>query len=444
LSLALLGTVLSCGKAQASSEGYVPKVKVAAAAEKILAEEVSGFGALSFFTKVDVTALQDGTVRRLYRREGDSVAKGARIADLENVQLELAAARAENSLTQAQAALRLARSRLLEGEFSAEAELLGIARAGAELVQAAKVLEEQRRRQEDQETLYTAGGLSGEAVREGRFTLSGAEEQFRLMERDLEIRTVGLRDRDLAAAGLLPAEGFASENERRAALIGLAVSTLRSEVEAAEAQLEAAEKELESVRIARSELTVYSPAAGIVGARYFEEGERIKKEDKLVTLMDTGSLYVLFSLRESDALRLRKGMAARVGVGETVYEGTVDLVSPQADSQSFTFTVRVLLPPSVTGAAEDKLKPGMFARVTVYPGEERKALTVPESAVINRQDDEGTVFAVTRGRVSERKVRFGPSAAEGEREILSGLAPGEAVVLKPEAYLKEGSRVIPE
>ncbi|MDR2662830.1 MAG: efflux RND transporter periplasmic adaptor subunit [Treponema sp.] len=444
LSLALLGAVLSCGKNRAPAEGYVPKVKVAAAAEKILAEEVSGFGALSFFTKVDVAVVQDGTVRRLYYREGDSVPKGARIADLENVQLELAAARAENSLTQAQAALRLARSRLLEGEFSAEAELLGIARAGAELVQAAKVLEEQRRKQEDQETLYAAGGLSDEAIREGRFSLSGAEEQFRLMERDLEIRTVGLRDRDLAAAGLLPPEGFASEEDRRAALIALAVSTLRSEAEAAEAQLEAAEKELESVRIARSELTVYSPAGGTLGARYFEEGERVKKEDKLITLMDTGSLYVLFSLRENDALRLRKGMAARVGVGEAVYEGTVDLVSPQADSQSFTFTVRVLLPPSVMDAAENKLKPGMFARVTVHLGEERKALAVPESAVVNRQDDEGTAFAVTQGRVSERKVRFGPSTPEGEREILSGLAPGEVVVLKPEAYLKEGSRVIPE
>ena len=208
--------------------------------------------------------------------------------------------------------------------------------------------------------------------------------------------------------------------------------------------MEAAVKELESVRIARSELTIYSPAAGTVGARYLEEGERAKKEDKILTLMDTGALYVIFPLRESDALRLNKGMIARVkvdGAGD-YYDGTVDLVSPQADSQSFTFSVRVLLPQNVV-AAEDKLKPGMFARVTVLLGDERNTITVPESALVNRKDDEGTVFVISQGRVSERKVRFGLLSGGG-REIRSGLKAGEAVALKPDASLKEGTHVIPE
>jgi RND family efflux transporter MFP subunit len=431
-------------KVQALSDEYIPRIRIAAAEEKMLAEEVSGFGSLTFLTKVDVNASQDGVIRRIHYREGTSVPRGAKIAELENPQIELAVGRAENACSQAAAALKLARSRLLEGEFRAEAEILSIAKAEAEFAQAKKVLEEQRRKAESEEKLYTAGGLSDEAIRENRFSLSGAEEQLRLMERDLEIRTVGLRDEDLRRAGLFPAAGFSSDGERRSALVRLSTSTLRAEAEAAEAQLEAAVKELESVRIARSELTIYSPAAGTVGARYLEVGERAKKEDKILTLMDTGALYVIFPLRESDALRLGKGMNARVkvdGAGD-YYDGTVDLVSPQADSQSFTFSVRVLLPQDVV-AAEDKLKPGMFARVTVLLGPERSAVTVPESALVNRKDDEGTVFVISQGRVSERKVRFGLLSGEG-REICSGLKAGEAVALKPDASLKEGSHVIPE
>jgi len=441
----LAGIILSCEKAKASSEGYIPKVKVEAAEEQLLTEEVSGFGSLSFLTKVDVNASQEGVIRRIYYREGAPVQKGARLVVVDNPQIELAVGRAENARTQAQAALTLACSRLMEGEFNAEATILSIEKTEAELAQAKKALEEQRRKAEDQEKLYTAGGLSDEAIRETRFGLSNAEEQFRLMERDLEIRSVGLRDSDLKRAGLFPAGGgFDSEAERRSALIRLSVSTLRAEAEAAAAQLEAADKELESVRIARAELTIYSPAAGTVGARYLEEGERVKKEDKILTLMDTSALYVIFTLRESDALRLRAGMAAKVTVDGAggAYDGTVDLVSPQADTQSFTFTVRVLLPRQVVTAGEN-LKPGMFARVVVQLGDERPVLMVPESAVVNRKNDEGTIFVIHQGRASERKIGFGGAFGD-RREICSGLKAGEVVAVKPEAFLREGSHVIPE
>ncbi|MDR2072584.1 MAG: efflux RND transporter periplasmic adaptor subunit, partial [Spirochaetaceae bacterium] len=330
-------------------------------------------------------------------------------------------------------------------EFNAEAELLSIAKAEAELDQARKALEEQRRKGDSEEILYAAGGLSDEAIRDTRFNLENAEKQVHLMERELEIRSVGRREQDLVTAGLVPAGGFSSGEERHFALIRLATSTLRAEAEAAKAQLEAAVKELESVRIARGELTIYSPSAGIVGARYLEEGERAKQEDKLLTLIDTGSLYVIFPLREQDALKLRRGMPAKIkidGAG-AVYDGMVDLVSPQADSQSFTFMVRVLIPGSVLAGEEEKIKPGMFARVTVNLGYEREILLVPESAVVNRKDNEGTVFVINRGRAAERSVHLGSPLGE-EREILLGLRAGEMVVRQPGPALKEGSRVIPE
>jgi RND family efflux transporter MFP subunit len=434
----------SCGKANASADSYLPRVKTVLAEEKIFSDEISGFGSVSFLTKVDVNASQEGVIRRIHFREGTVVPSGAKLVEMDNPQLDLAVGRAENTYSQAAAALKLSRSRLLEGEFRAEAEILGIAKAEAELVQAKKILEEQRRKAEDQEKLYAAGGLSDEAVRETRFNLFNAEEQLNMMEKDLLIRTVGLRDEDLRRAFLFPSTGFASEEQRRAALVTLSTLTLRAETEAAEAQLESAAKELESVRLAKSELTIYSPASGTVGVRYLEEAERAKKEDKILTIMDNLALYVIFPLRESDALRLSKGMAAKVKVDSAgeVFDGTVDLVSPQADSQSFTFSVRVLLPQEVV-AEKDKLRPGMFARVTISPGEERSALTVMESAIVNRKNDEGSVFVINRGMITERKIKFGQLSGES-REVYSGLKAGEIVALNPDVTLKEGLHVIPE
>ncbi|MDR2103502.1 MAG: efflux RND transporter periplasmic adaptor subunit [Treponema sp.] len=398
-----------------------------------IADEVSGFGALSFLKKVDIAAPQDGVLARLFFREGDRVQAGDLVAIFENPQISLAKGRAENSYAQAEAALGNARARLLEGEFQAEARILEIKKAEAELVQAGKVLEERRRKQRDQEELYRAGGISPEALRNGRFSLESEEERLRFLERDLEIRRIGLREQDLLAAGFPPS---GNEEEQRRALILLAAATLRTELAAAEARLAAAAKELESARLAEEELTLYSPSSGVVGGRYFEEGERVRREDKFLTLMDTDSLYAVFPLEEADALRLEKGMEAKVWLDGTggEYGGRVDLVAPQADSQSFTFLVRVLISPEGTDTSP---KPGMFARVTVYSGPPRTAAVIPESSLIRKKNNEAAVFVIRNNTLTERKVLTGDALGE-DREIRSGLVPGEVVVKNPDTNLREG------
>ncbi|MDR0402617.1 MAG: efflux RND transporter periplasmic adaptor subunit [Treponema sp.] len=435
----------SCAKVQVSSENSIPGVKAGEVSEKIVPDTVSGFGVLSFVTKVDIAASQDGVVGRLYVREGDRISAGAPGVRLLNPQINLGVQRAEDGFSQAGAAYRLAKARLAEGERGAEAELLGLAKAAAELAGERRILEEERRRQGDAEKLYAAGGLADEAIRESRFKLQSAEDRIGIMERELEIRKVGFRDGDLAAAGLFPEGGFDSPASRTAALFRLATLSLGAEADAAAAQLEAAGRELESARLALSELDLRSPASGIVGARYVEEGERVNRGDRLLTVIDAESLYALFALREAEALRLRKGMDAVVSVDGTgkSYAGKLDLVFPQADSQSFTFSVRVLIPAAREEGGEG-LKPGMFARAEVKAGPDRKVLTVEEDAISRRNNDEAAVFVIVNGRVSERKIRTGELFGDGRREVVSGLNAGELVVLYPGASLKEGSRVAPE
>jgi RND family efflux transporter MFP subunit len=442
----------SCAKVNSSPENKILNVKAGEVSEKIVPDTASGFGVLSFVTKVDITASQDGVVGRLYVREGDRISAGALAAKLLNPQINLGVRRAEDGFSQAGAAYRLALARLTEGEYAAETELLGMAKAEAELAAERRILEEERRKLGDAEKLYAAGGLSDEAIRESRFSLESAEDRIRILERELDIRRVGFRDGDLLAAGLFPEGGFDSPSSHNAALVQLATLTLRAEADAAAAQLEAAGRELESARLALSELELRSPASGIVGARYMEEGERVNRGDKLLTIIDAESLYAIFALREAEALRLRKGMDAVVRVDGTgkSYAGKLDLVFPQADSQSFTFSVRVLIPAIYEGEGKRKdggeggLKPGMFARVEVQAGPDRRVLTVPEEAIAVRNNGEAAVFVIVNNRVSERTIRIGELFNDGRRELLSGLGAGEVVVLYPDASLKEGSRVVPE
>ena len=401
-------------------------------------DEVSGFGSLSFISKIDITASQESVIRKIYFREGDSVTQGQIAVVLENPQINLAVERAENNYSQALAANDLANSRLLEGMFQAEAQLLSLDKAGAELTHARRKWEEDRRKHLNQETLFEAGGIHTEAILVSRFSLDSEWEQILLMERDLEIRRIGCRDQDLLRAGIpVPSD----EKERRNALVSLMTSSLKAESQAAYARLEAAEKERASVNITLEELTIRSPASGIVGARYLEEGERVRPQDRIISLIDTTSLYAIFPVREKDALRIEKGMNANVlidGTGET-WNGSVDLVYPQADSQSMSFLVRVLL--QNTGTSDiSKLKSGMFARITITLGPPVTALYIPESSVFNQKNNEGSVFVINGSALAQRKISLGFSYRE-DREVTAGLNKGEIIVLRPDSDLREGTSV---
>ena len=127
-------------------------------------------------------------------------------------------------------------------------------------------------------------------------------------------------------------------------------------------------------------------------------------------------------------------MAAFVSSGgDEIYNARVDLVSPQADNQSFTFMVRVLLDPQ----ADSRLRPGMFARVSIPLESEKKIMLIPESALTARRDNAGKVFTVSGNVLSERDVIFGARYGD-EREIISGLNPGEVVILGPGPAHREG------
>jgi RND family efflux transporter MFP subunit len=438
LTFLVLSLCFACAKQQVNSGDEVRKVRGAAASVRELADEASGFGSLSFLSKVDISSPQDAVIKKLYFREGDFVRQGALALLLENPQINLAVERAENNYSQALAACNLASSRLLEGMFQAEAQLLALDKAEAELALAKRKWDEDKRKHQNQETLFEAGGIHTEAILISRFSLDSEWEQIQLMERELEIRRIGCRDKDLVKAGIPVPLG---EQERQNALVSLMTASLRAETEAARARLDATEKELTSANIALAELTVRSPASGIVGARYLEEGERVRSQDKILSLIDTASLYAIFPVREKDALRIEKGMSASVlidGTGES-RNGFVDLVYPQADSQSLSFLVRVLLKDTAGAPSASQLKPGMFARVTVILGPPKKAVCIPESAIFNQKNDEGSVFVINGSVLAERKIALGPSYGE-EREI-RGLDAGEVVVLRPDTDLREGNHV---
>jgi len=232
-----------------------------------------------------------------------------------------------------------------------------------------------------------------DAVRAARAAAEEAEPAFRRVQSLFERGTVPRSELERVEATLRAARAALSRSERA--------------VEEAEAALGYAR--LTAIRDAR------------VVERYAEPGDTAIPGTPLVRLYDPASLRVEASVRESLATRLAPGDAVQVAIDalQRRVSATVDEIVPSADPGSRTFTVKALLP------ADLPLFPGMFARLLIVAGEERR-LYVPSQALLH-VGQLAYVRAVEDGAPVLRLVRTG-RADEARVEVLAGLRDGERIL----------------
>jgi len=86
-----------------------------------------------------------------------------------------------------------------------------------------------------------------------------------------------------------------------------------------------------------------------------------------------------------------------------------------------------------------RLKPGMFARMTIVLQERENVVVVPDSALIREQDNV-YVFVANAGNAHRREVKLGLLQSE-YYEVLEGLSVGELVVTRGHRQIEDGQAV---
>jgi RND family efflux transporter MFP subunit len=432
LVLILGGRLLSCAVKPEEQEGQVLLVQASPAELRVLQDELSSFGTISYKTKNDITVQVEGTITAVLAREGDWVGENAPIALLKNVQLEIQRDQTAISLEQARTALSLARTRLEEARLSAESRLLTLERGQLQLDHRELELGEARSTLRKRRELWELGGLSDEAYRNLELSVLSQEAEINMLKKELEIASLGLRDRDLEAAGIVPARDRA---ERKAQFVALNTRSAQAEFEAARANLQNAEKSLDSVRRLMEELTIRASVPGVLGALYFENGEFAGRNEKLATVMDISRVFAVFFVQEQDMRDLGTGSALHIDIPslDLAYDADITEISPVADPQSGNFSVKAELP-----NGDGRVKPGMFIRCRIPRGEERRYPAIPETSLLRRDSGEqGQVFCAVNGIAVLREIGIA-ARREGILWVSSGLKEGDLVIDKPSPYLKEG------
>lgn len=196
-------------------------------------------------------------------------------------------------------------------------------------------------------------------------------------------------------------------------------------LDVAEATFKSARAQAAAAGAGASHATVTAPISGIVAQRHAEHGDLATPGKPLVTIFAPGGLRASASIPQFKLRDVQKATAAKVEFTESRrwLDGTRFEVLPTIDAQSHTATARIYLPDA------EGLVPGMAARVHFVVGLARK-LTVPPQAVL-RRGEISVVYVLKDGKPSLRQVRLGEPIADGELEVLSGLAAGEIVSLDP-------------
>ena len=175
-----------------------------------------------------------------------------------------------------------------------------------------------------------------------------------------------------------------------------------------------------------------SPIAGRVVDRKVTPGLVVKEDEELFTVADTSALWCFVQIPEKDLLSVKVGSQATITVSSLSQEefpGRVDYLADMLDKATRTVRGRVRV-----DNPQNRLKAGMFANIAIRAGE-RKALSVPESAVLIANGEHFVFVEMTPGSFVKRIIKPGMKGA-GRVEVLDGLDPDEPVVVKGGFALK--------
>lgn len=206
------------------------------------------------------------------------------------------------------------------------------------------------------------------------------------------------------------------------------------------AQLRVNEAQVELARTQLAKTTIRAPFDGVVGLRHVSPGDFVSAGQDLVEVTDFAEMKLDFTLPERNLSQIQVGQQIEVNVdalpGE-VFQGEVYAISPSSRSGSHNLSIRARIPND-----SGKLRPGLFARITIITGQDDQALMVPESAVI----PENNAFFIMRldenNQVGLVPVTLG-SRRFGIVQILSGLEAGDVIVTAGQIKLRPGMPVTP-
>jgi len=234
---------------------------------------------------------------------------------------------------------------------------------------------------------------------------------------------------DLSRNKMLVEQGALSQQQYEASI---------AKVASLEGQMRASQGNLGYQQSRLGFTDVVTPHAGTVMTRYLQPGDYAKAGTPIFTIADTSVMLAKAIVGEGQITQVKLGDAAQVlveALSDQPFTGRITKIVPAAAVPARTFTLEVSIDNS-----QDTLLSGLTAKVMAKGKEHANALVVPESALVLFEDQQTVFVLANNDQVVQRKLRLG-YVGNGWAEVLSGLNPGDLIVVKGQNTIRDGSKV---
>lgn len=207
-------------------------------------------------------------------------------------------------------------------------------------------------------------------------------------------------------------------------------------VEAAKAQLASQQAASAGSATMADYAHIRAPFSGVVTARRVDPGALATPGMPLLQIEKTGSLQMDVPVDESIVASLHRGQPIAVHIpdlSQPDIQGKVAEIDPAADPASRTFLVKLDLP------ATPGLRSGTSGTAQI-PSRAQPELLIPTAAIVTHGSIHGAWVVDSSGIASMRYITLG-AIRGSDTEVLSGMSPGEIVVLSPADRELGGRRI---
>jgi cobalt-zinc-cadmium efflux system membrane fusion protein len=197
---------------------------------------------------------------------------------------------------------------------------------------------------------------------------------------------------------------------------------------------------IEQTRQVDAVVPVLAPISGTVTKRQVGPGQWLSSgaADPVYVISDLSTMWLVAAVREVDAPLIKPGQPVQVTVGALpgqTFDARIATVAAGLDPTTRRMTVRA--------EVQDPghlLKPEMFATFRIAVGTGQRAVAVPANALIFRGANASVWVALDGNRFMLRQID--PGIRSGDMiEVLDGLKPGERVVTGGALFVDRAARI---
>ncbi|MBU0572865.1 MAG: efflux RND transporter periplasmic adaptor subunit [Candidatus Margulisiibacteriota bacterium] len=191
------------------------------------------------------------------------------------------------------------------------------------------------------------------------------------------------------------------------------------------------------------DMIVRAPISGVVGMKLVKVGDQVStsvnsQPAAVFVLYNIDEVRVEADVPEKYYSFVRKGTPAQITLDALPgqeFNGKVNIKRPVIDPQTRTARIEI----SIANASR-KLKPGMFSRVSLIIRQNGTALVIPFDAVLG-DDGNKYVYTVSPDNTAHKRTVALGLQQDGQVEVLSGLSARDRIIVVGQAVVKEGGKV---